>query len=88
MAFAFFVKSQDKFICCLEHTGLSKSKDKALANAKLIAAAPDFYEVSRFLAELFPEDDMAKMDVADFTDRACKTMGIVLKAKQAIEKAK
>lgn len=61
--------------------------EEAEANASLIAATLALLDVSKLLSELFPENDMSEMDAADFKDRACQIMGIVLKAKEAITKA-
>ena len=61
--------------------------DRKAEYARLISAAPENYNVSWLLAELFPEEDMDEMDASIFVDRAGRIMSIVSKAKQAIAKA-
>ena len=62
-------------------------EDLALANARLIAAAPDLLAACKELASIFPEESMSEMDAADFKDRANRIWTAALEAKIATIKA-
>ena len=62
--------------------------EEQLANARLIAAAPNLLAACEELANIFPEYSISEMDAADFKDRANTIWVAVQSAKAAIKKAK
>ena len=68
--------------CNVNHLSL----EEQIANASLIATAPNSIKVCKELADIFPESSISEMDAADFKDRAHRIWTASQSAKNVIAK--